>query len=191
MNNNTPTNHRTQLTEQEFLCEIERLCGSMVDDDAVGEVRVYTNAEENHTILTHDEINQLTGMDRSKLMEHLRRYQTIVFDGGSKHGDLWKATCYPQSLIVHFVIQEPRIYTVIGLREDSGQILSQHIQAMSEQEAFYWAAKRSKNLLDWHDMTFIAAIPGELADSKDIFFPGEGTVCLDTILETFTADNHE
>lgn len=68
-------------------------------------------------------------------------------------------------------------FTVIGVYEETGQIVSHHVTAKNDFNAFAVMAKRE------HGISMVAAIPGHLNEGSNITFPGVGLVGSDTILE--------
>ena len=72
-----------------------------------------------------------------------------------------------------------KIFTVIGLYPETGQIFCDHIEARDDLHAFWLVAESTDAEID-----FVACIPGFLTDCNDtIFFPGTAVVSSDTVLE--------
>lgn len=179
-------NDNTQpgLSEKQlaFLKFIRLHAADMLDDNAVGEVRAY--ADISSRIIRDDELHMLFSMNDIELMQYLMLFDHIVFDGGNQEGYQWIATCCPAQLTIERKDENPELFTVIGYHDDTGRFWTCLISAANEQAAFYWAAKAARE--EGHaDVQFVTAIRGRHSPEKNLFFPGESTVCQTTLLESF------
>jgi len=68
-------------------------------------------------------------------------------------------------------------FTVIAFVEDTGQIVAHHVVADDASNAFQLAAEIDPTI------TFVAALPGHQREDKELFFPGEGLVDAETVLD--------
>lgn len=68
-------------------------------------------------------------------------------------------------------------FTVIAFVEETGQLVAHHVVAHDASEAFTEAAKVDPTI------TFVVALPGHRSEDNDLFFPGEGVVDADTVLD--------
>lgn len=75
-------------------------------------------------------------------------------------------------------VEEPPLldFTVIGFREESGQIWCGHVKAHCKSSAFAAAAREEETL------TFVACMQGLHHEADTLGFPGEGVVDADTVL---------
>lgn len=75
-------------------------------------------------------------------------------------------------------VEEPPLldFTVIGFREESGQIWCGHVKALCKSSAFAAAAAEEST------MTFVACLIGLHHEADLLGFPGEGVVDAETIL---------
>lgn len=89
--------------------------------------------------------------------------------------DEWsEAVGYPDDTYVEEV---PKLdFTVIGFREESGQIWCGHVKALCKSSAFAAAAAEEST------MTFVACLIGLHHEADLLGFPGEGVVDAETIL---------
>lgn len=71
----------------------------------------------------------------------------------------------------------PQTYSVIAMYEHTGQVVCDHVEASSGQEALRVVAK------DREDCSLIVAIAGEHSDIKDMTFAGDGVVDAASYLE--------
>ncbi len=74
-------------------------------------------------------------------------------------------------------MSQQKPFTVIGVVEESGQIVCHHVMAESDLNAFAQAASLDSFL------SMVAALPGHISEGQGISFPGEGMVCSETVLE--------
>lgn len=70
-----------------------------------------------------------------------------------------------------------RPFTVIGIYEESGQIVCHHVMAETDMNAFAVVADQQ------HGLSMVAVLSGHLHEGQEISFPGEGTVSSETVLE--------
>lgn len=68
-------------------------------------------------------------------------------------------------------------YTVIGVIEETGQIIAHHVAAKCSTSAFTAAAEKDPSL------SMVVALPGHQREGKELTFPGEGMVDAETVLE--------
>lgn len=76
-------------------------------------------------------------------------------------------------------------FTVIGYYEDNGQIFAHHVLANYPSEAFYVAAMQcqQEHAESPNNVVYVAALEGHQHEGGELFFPGEGGVDGETVLD--------
>lgn len=177
INQNTQTRFAQQ---QSFLRMVRLHAADMLEDNAVGEVRAYSS-DQPARFMRDDELHMLLTLPDAELMEYLCAFEHIVFDGGNDDGYTWIATCNPQQLNIERN-DHCELFTVIGFHDDTGRIWYCVISAANESAAFYWAAKAAHED-GYADVQIVAAIRGQHKPEQGMFFPGEGIVGQEILLE--------
>jgi hypothetical protein len=70
-------------------------------------------------------------------------------------------------------------FTVIATVDGTGEIKSFKVEAVDAMKAFSVVARANKD----EQLDFVVAISGHLDEDKGLTFPGEGVVCIETVLE--------